>query len=418
MKVSCENRVSSLIYISIGLYVLVMCLPVLQAQSILLNAIVFVCFACFILGVLSTRAVSIHFVIFVTLITVFDFLIFETQWSDYTSLPNKMLLLYEFWFPAIVSLELISNREIYSHDRLETILTFFLIAYLITCVTTAIGNLKYDIPSRWLATGTIDKALAYKYKLENIGGFGFCYLSLFVAPLLIYLYKQTKKSILMIPLVLSYVCAICSQYFILILILAIITVLALFREMTARKKAVFLFCTGVLFIIAGLNFDGLLNWLISVTQNQEVLQKRIQDVYYVIKGGSTFTYTDLQLRQNVYLESWKAFLENPLTGGWFHSRIGGHSEILDLMGSMGLLGVMLLFSILWTIKWGMAPCYFKLDNSNKKVIKLMLIILLLLATLNPIFSSREIGIAFFVVLLFVDTLEPNRDPNLMDLDPA
>ena len=400
-----KNSVTSLIYVSIVLYILAMCLPVLQAQGIVFNIIVFASFTCFIMGILSKRTISIYIVVIIALITVFDYLLFKTQWSDYTTLRNKMLLLYEFWFPILIIFELFSNKNIYNHESLKMVLGVFLIVYSISCITTIIGNMNYDIPSRWLATADIEKTLAYKYRNENIGGFGFCYLSLFVTPLLIYLYKQTKKKIIVIPLVLSYICAFFSQYFILIFILAIITVLVFLNEMTVGKRTVFIIgMVGVsLFIVA--NIDAIFNWIISATQNQEVLQKRIQDIYYIIKKDSASAFSDLHLRLEVYGKSFRLFLDNPLTGGWFNSNIGGHSEILDLMGSMGLFGVVLLFAILWTIKKGIAPYYFDLDIRNKKKIKLMLINLLMLAFLNPVLSSREIGIAFFITFLCIDNLK-------------
>lgn len=405
MKAGNKNRVTNLIYVSIVLYVLVMCLPVLQAQSAVFNTIILMSFACFVIGVLSTRTISIYIVISIALITLFDYLIFKTQWPDYTSLPNKMLLLYEFWFPVLFSLELFSNKRVYNHDNLKMILEAFLFIYSITCITTIIGNMNYDIPSRWLATADIEKTLAYKYRNENIGGFGFCYLSLFVTPLLIYLYKQTKKKIIVIPLALSYICAFCSQYFILILILAIITVMVFFNEMNSGKKTVFIIGIVVFFLFVVINIDTIFKCLISATQNQEVLQRRIQDIYYIIKKDSTFTFSDVHLRQEVYRKSLRLFLDNPLTGGWFNSNIGGHSEILDLIGSMGLLGILLLLAILWIIKRGIATYYFKLNAKNKEIIKLMLITMLMLAFVNPILSSREIGMCFFIVLLFIDKME-------------
>ncbi len=405
MKAFKKNKVASLIYVSIVLYILAMFLPVLQAQGKVFNIIIFASFSCYFIGILFKKTISIYTIATIALITLFDYLIYKTQWMHYTTLINKMLLLYEFWFPVFFSLELFPNKSVYNHDNLKILLRIFLIVYSITCITTIIGNIKYSIPSRYLATSDIEATLAYKYRSENIGGFGFCYISLFVTPLLICLYKQTKRRILAIPMLLSYICVFCSQYLILILILGIMTVLVAFEKMDIKKKILFILGIIVIFSFAALNLDNVFIWLISTTRNQETLQRRIQEIYYVTKMNSTSTFSDVYLRQEVYRKSWILFLDNPLIGGWFNSNIGGHSEILDLMGSMGLFGILFLLIILWTIKCGINPYYSELEARNKRIIKLMLLAMLMLIFLNPVLSSKEIGMAVFIVLLFIDYLE-------------
>ena len=405
MKTSNKNNVSNLIYASIVLYILVMCLPVLQAKSRVYNIIVFASFACFIMGVLLNKKISIYTIATIVLITLFDYLIFKTQWSDYTTLINKMFLLYEFWFPVLFSLELFPNKSVYNHDNLKILFRIFLIAYSITCITTIIGNMNYDMPSRWLATMDIKGTLAYKYRRENIGGFGFCYLSLFVAPLLIYLYKQTKKKIIVIPLVLSYICAFFSQYSILILFLAIITILIIFEKMNIRNKVIFIIGIFIFFLFVATNLNTIFVWLISITQNHEVIHRRIQEIYYATKTNSISISSDIHIRQELYGKSWRLFLNNPFIGGWFNSNVGGHSEILDLMGSMGLFGILFLLIILWTVKKGIKSYYFNLDDGNKRIGKLMLGAMVMLGSLNSILSSREIGMVFFIVLLFIDNMK-------------
>ena len=185
----------------------------------------------------------------------------------------------------------------------------------------------------------------------------------------------------------------------------IMTVLVAFEKMDIKKKILFILGIIVIFSFAALNLDNVFIWLISTTRNQETLQRRIQEIYYVTKMNSTSTFSDVYLRQEVYRKSWILFLDNPLIGGWFNSNIGGHSEILDLMGSMGLFGILFLLIILWTIKCGINPYYSELEARNKRIIKLMLLAMLMLIFLNPVLSSKEIGMAVFIVLLFIDYLE-------------
>lgn len=404
-------RLPSCLYLSAALYICVLCLPVLQAWGTVCNMLIFLSFLIFLVGIFTKRTVNLHTIITILLITIFNYLIYKTQWTDYTTLANKMFMLFEFWFPAIFSIELFANKNVYNENMIRSLLVIFLVVYSITCITTIIGNMNYDTPSRWLATGALESSLTFKYRSENIGGFGFCYLIPFVAFLLTYQIKRTKKKILYIPLVLSYVCAIASQYMILILILIIMTIWMVFDSVSRTKKFVLMFAALVALMVVIANIDDLVSWLIAITENHTSLQRKIRDIYYTIRLGSMTTSSSVYRRLAKYKISWDLFLKNPLFGGGInYNSAKGDSEIIDLCGSMGLFGIALLIITLRSIWAGIQWYYSNLQDKSKKIVKLMLVSVLILAILNPILSSKEIGLVLFLTLAFAvssDSIEEN-----------
>jgi hypothetical protein len=90
---------------------------------------------------------------------------------------------------------------------------------------------------------------------------------------------------------------------------------------------------------------------ISARTEQRLYQENIVEVVNSMSGASD---THLSSRVHLYKSSWRAFLSNPLIGvgiwTWNRgendtsnkrTRLGGHSGILDIFGSSGLLGILL-----------------------------------------------------------------------------
>lgn len=402
-RIKAKIDLSNLLYYSIALYICTLCLPFLAANVTIFNTLVILSTVLFVVGIIVNGRIVRYTMVLIILIFVFDFFIFKTQWSVYTTLSNKLLLLYEFWFPVIIGIELFSNR-IYNQQKIYRLLILFLIVYSITCVTTIIGNINYDIPSRWLATTKLNSDMSYKYRSENIGGFGFCYLTLFVSILIIDMYKRNGNRILLIPLFCSYLCALFSQYFILIFLVVIMNIFICLEKMSNKKRIIFIVLTIICIVLLFLFLDSIFLWLISVTKDQEALQRRIQELYYSISldlHNNMYNSSDIMMRQEVYGQSWDLFTSNPLIGGWYNSNIGRHSEIIDLLGSMGIVGLTLLSLIAFSIWKGLKLFYMRLQAKSQKTIIISYITVIILATFNPILSSREIGLALILPCIFV-----------------
>lgn len=402
------QKVSSLskniLFLSIMAYLIVIFLPVFSVKGTLFNIMVLLSFMGFVAAVLLDGKINYLIISFLGLVIVFDFLIYKTQWVGLYSFANKMLLLFEFWFPCLVSVYMFSRHEEFSNQYRKKLVDLFLLIYAVTCITTIVGNLRYDIPSRWLATGLTGE-LGYLYRIQNIGGFGFCYIVLFVAGLLVYMYRATREKKYFALLVLSYACAAVTQFTVLLFLLMAETFFMAYSFISLRKKCfVLLFCVP-LFCVLFLYLPEMLKSLLLLMEGNEVVQQRVKEVYDWI-SGIHHTGKALGNRVDVYQQSWDAFVQNPLIGCRNPEGIGGHSEILDLLGSCGLLGLCLLLGIIGCVYQGFIPMYKKLSQIGKYHVKVAVLFFLALSTVNPVFSSRELGAVFMLTFLFVSVQKP------------
>jgi len=411
-----EIRLNSqtVLTLSMIVYFIAMCLPIAAANGSVFNMLIFACIILFVLSILHHRVVTVYFLGLLISITILNYLIYKTQWTDYTSLSNKMLMLYEFWLPVLMCVRIFSHREINEKINKKALINIFLVLYTVSCATTIAGNLKYNIPSRYLATSVIEESMVYRYRMENIGGFGFCYLTLFLVPLLLYALKRKQSKLYLIPLILSYLCAIESEYVILIGLLGIVTVWTLLDKLSDEKKFLILVIELISLVVIVMNLDGIFQFLLNITNDHESIYRRINEIYTMYQMGGVDATSDVFLRGEVYGRSWELFLDNPLMGSLGASKVGGHSEILDLLGSAGLLAYVFVFSIIWCIRKDLFISLSNLSEFGKSYIKVNVVMLVLLALLNPFFSARELGMLLLLLFLFVtyfDKME-NMEENL------
>lgn len=80
-------------------------------------------------------------------------------------------------------------------------------------------------------------------------------------------------------------------------------------------------------------FLNLVDWLMPCFENTAVYFK-LQDIHYSILKG-TITGDSLTARMDYHQLSWASFFRNPIVGA---GNVGGHSKIIDVLGSMGLAG--------------------------------------------------------------------------------
>ena len=138
------QKVSSLskniLFLSIMAYLIVIFLPVFSVKGTLFNIMVLLSFLGFVAAVLLDGKINYLIISFLGLVIVFDFLIYKTQWVGLYSFANKMLLLFEFWFPCLVSVYMFSRHEEFSNQYRKKLVDLFLLIYAVTCITTIVGN--------------------------------------------------------------------------------------------------------------------------------------------------------------------------------------------------------------------------------------------------------------------------------------
>lgn len=278
----------------------------------------------------------------------------------------------------------------------------FICVLVFTSITTIIGTYKYEAPCRFLAAMK-DAELTTLYQSHNIGGYTFIYsLVLFIPVLLSELNKKFRIHVFLV-LCLFLFCIVRSEYTTALLLsfLGITIGLVLIVKNVYLRIAIGL--VGLLFIGC---FEQLLVWAIDFFQNISFdLTYRLESVlqYYLTDSLTG----DLLGRTQDYMLSINNFINNPFFGAFFKSGVHGgeHSEILDLIGHSGLVGLSVLILIIFKIRLFFVSIGIKRD----RFLVLVFFLALLLALINT-FSATELFFCILVVPVLFFSKETDIEP--------
>lgn len=87
----------------------------------------------------------------------------------------------------------------------------------------------------------------------------------------------------------------------------------------------------------------LINWLLPYFEGTAV-EPKLMDFQSSLIAGK-MTGGTIIARENLHSISRDSFLYNPIIGG---EKVGGHSHVLDILGSMGIVGFIPFFMIIWS----------------------------------------------------------------------
>lgn len=230
----------------------------------------------------------------------------------------------------------------YNNKFLKKYLYIILFMYLITCVTTIIGNIIFPNSSRILATLNNDSEFN-KYSLYNIGGFSFIYRITLICPLLIGLIHTKRINYLFGIICLSIIgiTVYFSHYTTALMMYVLITCLFFINKINKNKYNKLLLCLILIFVFGKILIIGLLNYSL----------KFVNDDMYKTKINYTISYLDNQEftgkdisgdRISLYKYSIDVFNNNILIGAW-QKNAGGHSYIFDNLAMFGCLGMLCMF---------------------------------------------------------------------------
>lgn len=261
-------------------------------------------------------------------------------------LKDILLTIYSIFYfvlPLILGFYLIINNY---NKIIKLLLVEVIICIIITAITSSLGLKEFPFASRDLASGMAGDSNYMLYCSRNIGGFDFTYLIPIVIPMFIFLYS--KKTINIVHLLIALYALINFVLLSLYTTAIIFVFVALSSYIFARKYSrrnffliFFLFSSIFIFlkpiIVDFFYYLGSNNSSQDVAIRFTVLAEKMSGV-----ESSNDTY---QLREEVYNKSIKTFLSDPILGAIIHGNknIGGHSYILDIITSFGLLGFISLF---------------------------------------------------------------------------
>ena len=347
--------------------------------------------------------IFVNFTVFFSLFLLLSTFLFYTQWSTYISFLEKTYNYFLFITPIFI----VSNINLLNNSKFNSYLFYLiLLIYLFTLITTFFGLIEFPSASRDLAS----YQNFFFYSQRNIGGFGFFYSLPFFGLILINLKKNKILNFLIWFFILS--CIVLSQYFILLIIFLLtffIRVKNIKFNLFFLRLMIFLASLCLFFIICNDSLINFLKFLIELTEffNLNFLSEKIFDFVNLLLTNQAGNSIDARL--SVYIKSVISFFTNPFFGSLLKPEpigsVGGHSELLDLLGSTGIFGffiLILMIKILHPLKVIL----------NYEYIYYSTFILILIAIVNPISSFPQISIMFLILPILYNN--KNETKNSLD----
>ena len=247
----------------------------------------------------------------------------------------------------IIGLYIIDTKD---YQMAKRVLLTFILIYVVTSVTTYIGDSMYPMASRDL-TGSAsaeNAGMTSLYLAMNIGGFGFIYNVVLLIPIIIGLYRLRLLNIFLSlsMLALFYLVIEKSQFTTALLISILFMPLLIWRKFLTRTTAIrYFFFVALVIMMANTVLPSLLN-VLSDTLSGDATKGRLTELSGYLSSGETSDMTDIDARQNHYTKSLDAFLSSPIIGSFDKTTIGGHSLLFDTLGLYGLVGLF-LYIVSW-----------------------------------------------------------------------
>lgn len=237
---------------------------------------------------------------------------------------------------------LIAIAFIYRNDfnQIKNITNLILASYIITAITTFMGNNKYEGASRLLATLDNSDPTRQLYSSENIGGFVLIYELVLIVPLIIYMIKKRRMNRVLGwgVIILFGITIISSEYTTALLMYVFSLTLFLIPKITKRKIIVLVIILVIFFIINSLYFADLFEYLSENVQS-ETLSVRFSELAEILREDSSAGENNAVNRIQLYKKSINTFFESGMIGLWKNKGIGGHSFVFDTMGKFGIIGI-------------------------------------------------------------------------------
>lgn len=234
----------------------------------------------------------------------------------------------------------------YHKEDIKFFAGVIILSFLITAITTIVGLIQFPFASRILATtASAQDAEAITYDWHNIGGYSFIYMLVLLYPILIMAFKQKKINfvVAIIGTVLIYTVVVLSEYTTALLLLMISTLLYFVKRNLKKKDVFILLAVEILFVVFfGDYVSEFLSYIASLT-GSNTMSERLNS----LAGGQKGLESSESNRIFLYQRSLNTFFSHPLLGTFTSGGggVGGHSFIFDTLGTYGLVGAALLFSM-------------------------------------------------------------------------
>ncbi len=396
----------TLIAASMYLLIIYLCLPISMTylNSVLIRVIVLVSTLAFVAGMAIMNKWK-QLAAFAGLF-VFTILFWAITW-------RVQLDTISFVYYCFASLTFVfGGMALYSsgdETMLKRLFIFLTVIYFITAITTILGLNVYPLAARELARGsTYDTSLDFTarkniYRSMNIASWSQIYGMLFAIPASLFIWKKKRNLFFLVFCVVLGVMMVFSQItFAVLLAIALVFGMLILRESTAKTVIASL----VILIIALLvliNLEGILNFAVQVSNDAglDFLSTKLGDLQTLLLYRNAVG--DASSRGELYGRSFDTFLHSPIAGLLIGGKagldnIGYHSDFLDMMGTFGLVGLIVM--IISVSK------YFsflrRVESDTKRELMIIMIGFLVLFVLNPVFNSPQIFAGAFLYSMLAD----------------
>lgn len=245
--------------------------------------------------------------------------------------------------PLIICFYLIVNNQfkIISYILLEVF-----VFIIITVISSIFGLHEFPFASRELASGMSGDPKFMVYCSRNIAAFDFTYLIPIILPMLFLVFIPKKLNIFLVVFLIIVVVnfIILTQYATAIIFTFLSLLSLVFASNFSKKKFFILTLIVSIFFLFLRPIIGELFFYIATNNTSPDVAIRFMALGEKLLGIESSNDAYL-LREEVYNKSINVFLSDPFFGGVIHGNknIGGHSFIIDLITSYGLLGFMALY---------------------------------------------------------------------------
>ena len=304
----------------------------------------------------------------------------------------------------------------------KSLLYILLITICLTCITSIAVSRNYPTAMRGLNNGSVDiKGQEPFFYKKNTATWSMIFGMVFMLPYLIQMYKQSRKMLLLLSILLICYCIYKSQIT-MGLLMALLSIIFFIKKPIPMKRII-IFSVLIIGIISLLSnyLAEIVYWIfihLFDGSRETMLGNRIYQIYLSVNNhqlDGTFAG-----RYDLYYTSIKDFLHNPIIGmnirgegriayEQLTSIIGLHSQVFDLLATTGILGTGIMA---WTFIYLTKAMYKNIrEQIEKNVFSFGVVLLIALMILNPTYYSSCVYLIAFIGPSLLQRMEKERIQN-------
>ncbi len=396
IKIKGEN----LIVVSLYLLIFYLCLPISMTflNSLLIHLLVFFSAALFVFGLILMN--KWLYLVCSSILLAFAFFYWILTWR--VQLESASFVYYCFASLVFV----FSGIVLYTSGNMKTLRRLFLyitLIYFVTEITTIFGLELYPLAARELGRGaTYDTSMDFAvqksiYRRMNIASWSQVYGMLFAMPVSLMVWLRKRRVMYIALFSTSVLMLFFSQITFAVLLALVLSIAVYFIRDKGKKKIILAVLFALSIVLFLFNLDFVLTFMVNFSRNAglDFLTEKLNDLKILLLNQKATG--DAGARGELYQISLKTFLSYPLFGLIFSGinpliGIGYHSELFDLLGTFGLLGVLVVFT-------AFAGYYRFLRNTvvdTQRELTIIFIGFIGLFVFNPVFNSPQIFVGAFL----------------------